>query len=221
MKLRISNQGFTLTELLVAMVIAGVVAAGIYSTFYSQHKSYMTQEEVVSMQQNLRSAMHLIEREIRMAGCDPTGTAGAGIQTAQANTIRITMDLTDDAGTGRPDGDTTDPGEDIIYTLSDMDADGDNDLARNDVNASGNVLMAENIDALNFVYLDETPATTATLPEIRSVQIAMVGRTGRPDRGYTDSSTYRNQQGTSIYAANDSFRRRVLATDIKCRNLGL
>lgn len=221
MKLRISNQGFTLTELLVAMVIAGVVAAGIYSTFYSQHKSYMTQEEVVSMQQNLRSAMHLIEREIRMAGCDPTGKAAAGVQIAQANTIRITMDLTDDAGTGRPDGDTTDPGEDIIYTLSDMDADGDNDLARNDVNAAGNVLMAENIDALNFVYLDETPATTATLPEIRSVQIAMVGRTGRPDRGYSDSSTYRNQQGTSIYTANDSFRRRLLATDIKCRNLGL
>ena len=215
------NRGFTLVEILMAMTISGIVAAGVYSTFYSQHKSYLTQEEVVSMQQNLRSAMHLIEREIRMAGCDPTGNASAGIQTAQASTIRITMDLTDDAGTGRPDGDTTDLGEDIIYTLSDMDADGDSDLARNDVNGSGNALMAENIDALNFVYLDETPTTTITLSEIRSVQIAIVGRTQRPDRGYTDSSTYRNQQGTSIYTANDSFRRRLLATDIKCRNLGL
>ena len=221
MKHRPSNQGFTLTEILVAMIIAAIVGAGIYSTFYSQHKSYMTQEEVVSMQQNLRSAMHLLEKEIRMAGCDPTGKAGAGIQIAQANTIRITMDLTDDAGTGRPDGDTTDPGEEIVYTLSDMDGDGDSDLARNDVNASGNALMTENIDALNFIYLDETPATTTTLSEIRSVQIAMIGRTGRPDRGYTDSSTYRNQQGTSILMANDSFRRRLLTTDIRCRNLGL
>ena len=221
MKLRPSNQGFTLTEILVAMTIAAIVGAGVYSTFYSQHKSYMTQEEVVSMQQNLRSAMHLIERELRMAGCDPTGKAGAGIEVAQANTIRITMDLTDDAGTGTPDGDTTDPGEDITYTLSDMDADGDNDLARNDVNGAGNALMTENIDALNFIYLDDTSGITAIRDDIRSVQIAMIGRTGRPDRGYTDSSTYRNQQGNSIFMANDGFRRRLLTTDIKCRNLGL
>ena len=131
------------------------------------------------------------------------------------------MDLTDDAGTGRPDGDTADPGEDIIYTLSDMDADGDNDLARNDVNGAGNALMTENIDALNFIYLDDTSGTTAIREDIRSVQIAMIGRTGRPDRGYTDSSTYRNQQGNSIFMANDGFRRRLLTTDIKCRNLGL
>jgi type IV pilus assembly protein PilW len=52
-----SNQGFTLVELMVSLVVAGVVLAGICTTFYSQHTSYLDQEQIVSMQQNLRAAM--------------------------------------------------------------------------------------------------------------------------------------------------------------------
>jgi len=54
-----SNQGFTLVELMVSLVVAGVVLAGICSTFYSQHISYLNQEQIVSMQQNLRAAMYI------------------------------------------------------------------------------------------------------------------------------------------------------------------
>ena len=72
-----SNQGFTLVELMVSLVVAGVVLAGICSTFYSQHISYLNQEQIVSMQQNLRAAMYIMERDIRMAGHDPNGDSGA------------------------------------------------------------------------------------------------------------------------------------------------
>ena len=83
-----------------------------------------------------------MEREIRMAGYDPTQSDAAGIATANGNSIRVTLDITED-------GDTGDADEDITYCLSDSDGDGDNDLERN-----GN-LIAENIDALDFVYLEE------------------------------------------------------------------
>ena len=190
--------------------------AGIYSAYYSQQKSYITQEQVVAMQQNLRVAMYYMEREIRMAGCDPTENAGAGIQTAGSNSIRFTLDITDDAGTGGADGDTNDTNEDITYSLADNDGDGDNDLER-----SSN-LIAENIDALDFVYLDANGAITATLANIRSVQITLVARTGRVDPGYTNNTSYNNQQGTTIYTAlNDNFRRKLLTAEVKCRNLGL
>jgi type IV pilus assembly protein PilW len=223
MKLKISNQGFTLTELLVAMVISGIVAAGIYSTFYSQQKSYMTQEQVAAMQQNLRGAMHILGREIRMAGYDPTGWAPTGIQTADLNSIRFTLDITDDSGTGDPDGDTGDPSEDITYALVDLDGDGDTDLVRNDVNGGGNHQIAENIDALNFVYLDKDGNPTATLSEIRAVQASVVARTDRWDRGYNNTKVYYNQGGTPIFTppAGDSFRRKLLSEEFKCRNLGL
>ncbi|UCB51389.1 MAG: prepilin-type N-terminal cleavage/methylation domain-containing protein [Deltaproteobacteria bacterium] len=223
MKLRISNQGFTLTELLVAMVISGVVAAGIYSTFYSQQKSYMTQEQVAAMQQNLRGAMHLLGRDIRMAGYNPTGWATTGIQTADAASIRFTRDITNDAGTGVPDGDTGDPNEDITYALVDLDGDGDTDLGRNDANGGGNHQIAENIDALNFIYLDKEGNPTSTLSEIRAVQVSVLARTDRRDQGYQNTNVYENQQGTSVFTppAGDGFRRRLLTEEFKCRNLGL
>jgi type IV pilus assembly protein PilW len=213
---RLNKHGFTLVELLVAIAVAGIVMAGIYSSYYSQQKSYVAQEQVAAMQQNLRVGMYYMEREIRMAGCDPTGNAGAGIQTANTNSIRFALDITDDPGTGDADGDTDDANEDITYSLADNDGDGDNDLERN------NNLVAENIDALDFVYLDANGAPTATLSDIRSVQISLVARTGRGDPGYTNNTAYQNKQGTTIYTApGDNFRRKRLTTEVKCRNLGL
>ncbi len=235
--------GFTITELLVAMVISGIVMAGIYTTYYTQQKSYATQEQVVAMQQNLRAATYFMEREIRMAGCDPTQNANAGVATANSNTINFTLDITGGESDGVDndndgvtdeadeeeygDGDTGDTNENVTYALGDGDGDGDNDLLRN-----GNI-VAENLDAVNFVYLDEASTqidddgngnVTTSISEIRSVQITVVARTDREDlqHKYTDTSSYTNQQGTVILAAqNDHFRRRLLTTTIKCRNLGL
>jgi prepilin-type N-terminal cleavage/methylation domain-containing protein len=62
------NQGFTLVELLVAMAIATVVLAAIFSAFKSQQDSYVVQTQVAMTQQNVRGAMQLISRDIQMAG---------------------------------------------------------------------------------------------------------------------------------------------------------
>ena len=225
------NKGFTITELLVAMVIAGIVMTAIYSVYSSQQKSYVTQEQAAAMQQNLRAAMFYVARDIRMAGCDPTGNANAGIITADATSIHFTKDTRGAAHGSASDGDTLDPDENITYSLYDAYSDGDNDLGRK-VGDGNNQPVAENIDALAFTYIfadgdaglpDETDADpTNDCNDIRSVQITIVARAERPDRGYTDTQSYTNKQGTVILAAqNDHFRRRFLTTTIKCRNLGL
>lgn len=228
------DKGFTLLELLVSMAIVGIVMAGIYSVYHAQQKSYLAQEQVAAMQQNLRAAMYLMEREIRMAGYDPLGSAGAGILSANTNSIRITLDIHDgvdndadgnideDDELGNADGDTTDKDEDITYLRLDPDGDGVFDLFRRCALAANDQLVAENIDALDFIYLDENSNVAANLNEIRSVQVTIVARTGRRDSGYTDIGTYRNQQGTIVLPQqNDGFRRRLLTSEVKCRNLGL
>jgi type IV pilus assembly protein PilW len=202
--MRGTDQGFTLMEILVAMAISGIVMGSIYMTYYSQQRSYILQEQVAAMQQNHRTAMYYMEREIRMAGYNPTWAAGAdldtdgvdndcdtfidgldpegdestsiGIITNGANSINFTID---DNG----DGDICDTNENITYAL-----DG-SDLVRN------NAVIAENMVSLAFDYLDENNISTPTLADIRSVQITLTART------------------------DDNSINRVLTTQIRCRNL--
>jgi len=70
------NSGFTLIELMVAMAIGVVVLAAIYQVYQSQQKAYVRQQMVVEMQQNARSALSLMKREIRMAGYKPAASDG-------------------------------------------------------------------------------------------------------------------------------------------------
>jgi len=208
-----SEKGFTLMELLIAMFVAGIVMAGVYSAYYSQQRSFVVQDEVAKMQQNLRAAMFFMAREIRMAGCNPTGAADAGIKTKDAGTIRFTMDLRGKDLDDPADGDTSDDDEDITYSLVGSEI-------RRTAKDTGPV--AENIDWLHFDYLDENGAVTASAMQVRSVQITIVARTGRGVPGYVNTDRYYDLQGADFYdAPGDNNHRMKLSTNIKCRNLGL
>ena len=96
MSVRCSNHGFTLVELMIALVVSLLALAAIYSTFRAQHRSYQIQSETADMQQNIRTAMYYMQREIRMAGSNPKKTlplSDFGIKTAGQNTITFTEDV--------------------------------------------------------------------------------------------------------------------------------
>lgn len=214
------ENGFTLVELMVAVAIGLIVMAAIYSVYRTQQKSYILQEQVAGMQQNLRAALFYMAREIRMAGCDPTRSAGTGITTATSNSFGFTCDIRGDALGSEFDGAPDDPNENVTYSLYDAQGDGDLDIGRN--TGGGNQALAENIDALDFVYLaSDGITTTTTISQIRAVQITIVARTGRGDPGYTNNDgEFRNQQNQVIYTApNDNFHRRMLSTHVRLRNL--
>lgn len=61
-----NRKGITLIELLIALAISAILIAGIYRTFITQQRSYMVQDQVVEMQQNVRVAINKMMREIRM-----------------------------------------------------------------------------------------------------------------------------------------------------------
>ena len=215
------NTGFTLIELLVAMAVSAVVMTAVYSAYQSQQKSYAVQEEVAAMQQDLRAAMFYMSSQIREAGCNPTQTDvnRPGIVTADVDEINFTADITGGSN-GNADGDTNDSYENVTYSL--YTSDGIQKLGVKSTASATNQPVIENVDALNFVYLDANGIVTTALPNIRSVEVAIVVRASREDRNYTNSDEYRNQQGDVILGAqNDHFRRRILNMRIACRNLGL
>ncbi|GEM_PF-446639 len=65
---RRDDKGFSLVELLIAMVIASVVGIAGVSIFSSSNWSYKTQEDITEAQQNVRVATDRLAKDIRMAG---------------------------------------------------------------------------------------------------------------------------------------------------------
>ena len=185
-----NESGFTLTELLIAMAISGLLLAAVVTTFLIQRSSFALQEQITEMVQNARAAMDMMTREIRMAGYDPTRTAGASIVSAQANTINFTLDTTNIAGGGGPDGNVNGPNENITYTV--YTTNGVQKLSRKTGGSNGqNQPLIEHVQALHFVYRDGAGNVTTSPATIRQVLITVTTRTAKPDHKYPFNGGYR------------------------------
>ncbi len=70
MKIKLNHKGVTLIELLVTLVIIGMVVGGFYRIFIAQSKAYTIQDQVTEVQQNVRSVIGIVAKDLSMAGCD-------------------------------------------------------------------------------------------------------------------------------------------------------
>ena len=143
-------KGFTLVEMLVAMAAGLIVMTAIFTIYTNQQRSHVTQQLVVEMQQNARSAMALLKREIRMMGYDPAAndgvdndadttidneSSGAGIITAEYDggskipTIRFSADLNYNW--------IVDADEDITYTVVGTELKRNGQIVAYDIEAVG------------------------------------------------------------------------------------
>ncbi len=236
----LKEKGFTLVELLIVMAVGSIVLTTVMISFLSQHKSYLVQDDVVEMQQNLRLAVEMITSDIRSAGYNPTGADDVGIITATAGRFGFTQDLNSDGNTDDASGTPgEDPGEEVTYGFSlanDAGIDGVADsgsapLGRNTgtatgIGGSGFQQLAENFHAIEFLYVlddgSQVLAPTADqLGSIRSIVVSILAVTSGPDQNFTNSLTYTAASGSIWGPFNDNLRRRMNITTIQCRNLGL
>jgi len=117
---RLNNHGFTLVELLVAIAVSSIVLIGIYSVFRAQQNSYYSNTQSVQIQQNLRAALYMMERDIRLAGYSRSGDLCATIIGARLGEINFTLD---DDDNGSCEGTTitgavgANPREDLAYGM--------------------------------------------------------------------------------------------------------
>jgi hypothetical protein len=81
--------------MVMALAISSIVLAAVYSVFNIANKNFTTQNAAANVQQNLRTAIGLMARDIRLAGLDPTDSDNFGIAFASQTTIRFTMDSID------------------------------------------------------------------------------------------------------------------------------
>lgn len=222
-----SESGFTLVELLITMVISGVIMAAVYAAYTVNQKVYTEQQHVVYMQQNIRAALQMLGREIRMAGYNPAGGSDTGIASALPDSVRFAMDLNED-------GDVTDTDEDVSYQLY-IATDGIQKLGRKDNTDAtpANQAVSEHIDAIEFYYTlveknggpvtvtQKLNPTAAELSKVQAVTMSILARAANPDPKFTNTMTYKTASGADWGPYNDNFRRRLLITTVQCRNMGL
>ncbi|MFP4039660.1 MAG: prepilin-type N-terminal cleavage/methylation domain-containing protein [Desulfosudaceae bacterium] len=222
-----NQQGFTLLELMIAMVVASILGLAMYAFQQSQTRLSVTQESLAKTQQNARAAMHFLVREIREAGCDSSGKLfekDPAVTEADADSITFSRDLNDNESLADED-------EDITYLRN-----AQGNLVRRDNNTGQSYEVAEDFDALNFVYYDEDGNRIANadlsdnLRNIRAVLVTVVARSGDALPGamasIPDTRTYENVEAggadaedtDTLLEANDDLRRIQLATRIRLRN---
>jgi prepilin-type N-terminal cleavage/methylation domain-containing protein len=96
-----NDRGFTLVELLIALLISGFVVSAAYGIYLTQHEGWIIQEQVSNMQQNIRAAMHELETRIRMAGYGLPG-GFQPIYAANSNPDTITILFQNEFGVEAP-----------------------------------------------------------------------------------------------------------------------
>jgi len=131
-----NETGLTLIELMIAMMLAIIVLAMVYGTYSAQQRAYTNEKLVMDMQQNARSTLAFMRREIRMAGYNPRAVNGidddadgsvdessegvvAGFKVIRSDRISFSFDL-------NGDGDDQDDNETITYRFKSAD-DGNSD----------------------------------------------------------------------------------------------
>lgn len=168
-----SVDGFTLVELLIAMLLSAIIGIAVVSNSASQQQSATMVREVSLMQQQLRGSMYIMEQDLRIAGYDPQDARIFGVTNVQR--WSITDENTNPAvdATGSPSlriaydwdpANAISTGNGLIdeptptYRLFDDNNDGITDLIRDDdlaANRQGGAnlqLVAEGIDAIGFAY---------------------------------------------------------------------
>ncbi len=120
-----SENGFTLAELLVGLGVAAVLLALIVAFFTDISRSSTTQNAAAAAQQTARAGVDFLVHELRLAGLDPLGEAGAGIEeiAADGTKIRFTADdcnlpvsSASSCTQPLPDGDVEGKNERITYS---------------------------------------------------------------------------------------------------------
>lgn len=178
-----SSSGFTLLELLVAMGIGLAMMGAIATTYMSQTKIYNSQEQINELEQNVRGALDIITRELKMAGYKPAGGTVTGV-TYSTTQLQIEADV--NAG-GSIDDTSNSTVERIIYAYDS----GNKKITRKLGSGGTAQTVAENINAFTFEYLDAAGSATTTTANIRQVKVNITGKTAKADPTYSANSGYR------------------------------
>ena len=177
MNMKIDKKGFTAVELLISLAIMSMTLGSVYSLYMSFIRTCTKESVKIKLQQNVRSSLDMMIRDIRLAGLDPEGTGEFGITEVTPQRIKFTADRD-------MDGELDTPNDDDIIDLSDLEYmeyefDNSNGIVRMSLYKPDGTTremsdtLVENVTGLTFSYFTSNDVTTSNLDDIRTVGIEM------------------------------------------------
>lgn len=165
--------GFSLLELLIVALILTVVLFAIYSMYVTNMTTATWGNKKAEHQQNLRVALEMMQREIRMAGYDPSNTGVTpAIQDATLSPTGLTFiaDIDGDNVTDK-----------VQYTFDQASQ----TITRSFWNwnsgwtsVSTNEVVADGVSSLSLTYKDGADSVTTQAASVRKITIAITAISG-------------------------------------------
>jgi prepilin-type N-terminal cleavage/methylation domain-containing protein len=208
----LNKKGVTLIELLVVLVISAIVIGSIYKVFIAQTKAYTVQDQVAEVQQDVRGAMEIMVRDIRMAGyqADPPIVNPLGNNTITVNYAGTTVTYALVGGSlirtvgGVP--------ETLLDNVTNLDfrygIDGDGDGIIDGINPVTGIISDDPTDP---DYAFKTAAFVNGLPtaKVLAVLITLTGKAAIPDPDISKVVSPRTLK--SVVTPRNMFFKRYLA----------
>lgn len=163
-RMRYSERGFTLIELMISLAIFAVVSAAAFSVLSASQKTATMNDQTVQIQRNVRLAMDLIARDLRMAafGNPAANTAGCAQQlTATDNAVGA------DAG---PDSIQVVTVDQQVGTLASAYTSGNTTITVN--NLPSGALAANDVISLEGTLLASTSVPAGSVLTLSAIQSA-------------------------------------------------
>ena len=190
--------GFTLIEVLVTIAMISIFSAAAMAVLIPLSRSYTATDVASSAQQVVRMAVEVMANDIRLAGLDPLDQADAGLQEANATSIRFTCDRVNVvAGDTEANGEIDNDNFENINYYYEPATESLNLRLYSGAPVQTTQQLVNNVTNLEFRYFDEAGLVTGDLDLIRSVQISMTveedaGTGGTVERSYTTRVLCRN-----------------------------
>jgi prepilin-type N-terminal cleavage/methylation domain-containing protein len=173
---RIKNaSGFTLIELMIALLVTGIITAAGFSFYVQMHNSTLTQEEISEMQHSSRVSLEEMAKTLRMAGYKTDGYQPYRIN---GESLYVFLSITK-------------PVDTVLYYLANY---ADGELISPDsigTKFRPRKLMVKYNNGTPEVYADNISGIRYRVINPTTVEINLTVQTMRSDEAYADTQGYR------------------------------
>jgi type IV pilus assembly protein PilW len=181
-----AKRGFSLLEMLIVLAVFTFIVGGIFTNLSQSQIRYQFEQEVAELQQSGRNAVDLMEREIKLAGFPKASYYDSGQNWTSANSNKVAAGFITIGATNLVfEADIEEDGivERVDYNLSSgtLSRSAEDKPAGGGAPAATYKVLANNVTALTFSYLDSNGTATATASQVKFVQILLTLNTTNVD----------------------------------------